>query len=497
MVTHISLLASVLLPALFAPIVLILGRRVGKRVGWVALILLLSITASLTSLLSVVAENPILELYVWAPVTQLSFGLLADGLSLPVLFTLVFVFTFSVLYSIPYMERRIREKYGAENQTAHATYYALFLFYASGVTGAILATNLIEFYLFFECVLVSSWILIFVYGYGEREKIGLTYFLWTHVGALLLLAGILLAHWRTGSFEIADLWKLTGDPIALWVGIAITLGLLVKIGALGFHAWLPSTYAEAPAPVSAIIGATSVCLGTYAIVRFLTPLQQAMFNVSGWIELWALLTILYGGVMALAQRDLKRLVAYLSMSQMNYCVLGAFTYVELGIIGAASYSISHGLAIALLFLMAGSIFHRTGTRDMNRLGGLVAKMPSLIIAALIGFLTIGGVPPTIGFKSKFMLLAGAFERGLASSNLELTVAIVAATVATVLTIAYEFWAVWRVFYGSLPKSLQGVKEVPLTMVIPLIALSVASVVLGIWPAVITVPLESAIGLLVG
>jgi len=482
------LLAAIFLPILAAPLVYVLRRRIGKSIDWVAFIILLSITLLTAPLL--MAQDTIFKEYIWTltPV-KLTFGLLGDGLSIPVLFTMVFVFAFSALHSIPYMKRRMREGDIQESGTMYAVYYAFYLLYAGSVLGAILSTNLIEFYLFFECAVLFSWFLIFIYGYGKRERISIKYFLWTHVGAIFLLTGILCAFRYIGSFEIADLWRINESPIGVWIGLAITLGILVKIGALGLHGWLPYTYGEAPAPVSAVLGATSVLLGTYSLARLLTPFREVMFGVSGWLELWALLTILYAGVMALVQSDTKRLVAYLSMSQMNYCFLGVFTYMKHGVLGAVSYSISHGLAIALLFLVAGSIQYRTGTRDMDKLGGLAAKLPSSIIATLAGFLTIGGVPPSVGFKSKFILLTGAFERGFMKSHLELIVAILAATVATIITLAYEFRTVWRVYYGSLPERLRDIREVPVSMVVALLALSALSIILGIWPAIITNPLD--------
>jgi formate hydrogenlyase subunit 3/multisubunit Na+/H+ antiporter MnhD subunit len=230
-------------------------------------------------------------------------------------------------------------------------------------------------------------------------------------------------------------------------------------------------------------------LGTYSLARLLVPFREVMFGISGWLELWALLTILYAGVMALRQSDTKRLVAYLSMSQMNYCFLGVFTYMYHGVLGAVSYSLSHGLAIALLFLVAGAIQYRTGTRNMDELGGLAAKLPSSMIAILVGFLTIGGLPPSVGFKSKFILLTGAFERAIMSSPLEWIIAILAATVATIITVAYEFRTVWRVFYGKLPRQLQDIEEVPLSMIVALLALSTLSIIFGIWPMIITKPLD--------
>jgi len=485
------LLATSFFPLLVVPIVYVFGRRIGKKIGWVALLPLLFVTLFLTLLLvGAIPEYSMIEEYAWAPAIKLKFGLRIDGLSLPELFMLALVFTLVALYSTKYMEYEINQKYSGENKSAYATYYVAFLLYFTGVMGAMLATNLIELYMFFELALISSWFLICTYG-RNGKNVAFTYFIWTHVGSIFLLASILLTGSCIGSYEVADLKLLNGNPMAIWIAAAILVCFYIKMAALGFHAWLPSTYAESPTPISAALGATSVCLGTYAVVRLLTPLRGTLFGVSGWLELWALLTIVYGGLMALIETDLKRLVAYLSMSQMNYCLLGAFTYVKAGVEGAVSYSISHGLAIALLFLMAGSIFYRTHTRDINRLGGLAIKMPSAVIASIIGFFTIGAVPPTIGFKSKFLLLLGAFERAFMSSQLEFTVAVLAA-VATILTIAYELWTVWRVFYGPLPKHLQEVEESPLPITLPLLILSITSVMLGIWPAVVADPVETAI-----
>jgi NADH-quinone oxidoreductase subunit M len=288
---------------------------------------------------------------------------------------------------------------------------------------------------------------------------------------------------------MADLWLIGHSSGAFWVGIAITLGLLVKIGGLGLHGWMPNTYSESPAPVSAVLGATSVMLATYAFSRIIPPFQEALFGVSGWIMLWALLTILYAGAMALVQNDTKRLVAFLSMSQMNYCVLGVFTYAEFGVLGAISYSISHGLAIALLFLVSGALLYKTGSRDMNEMGGLAEKLPTAIIAAVVGFLTIGGVPPAVGFKSKFILLSGAFVRGFETTNMELIIAILAGSLATIITIAYEFRTVWRVFYGKIPEKLKEITTLPREMALTLLVLAALSILFGIWPKLITDPIE--------
>jgi len=484
------LFVMVLLTILPAPIVYLLGRKIGKSVGYLVAAILFCATFVYGLLIPVVEHESILEEFIWtlAPV-RLTFGFLADGLSVPILFAFIFVFAFVALFSIPYMERRLQSGDIPETNAKYATFYTFFLLYAGSVVGSMLSTNLIEFYLFFECALVFSWLLVFMYGYGDRVKISYQYFIWTNVGGGSLLMGILAASWVVGGFDIAALTHIGESPMAFWIGIAIILGLLVKIGGLGLHGWMPNTYAESPAPVSAVLGATSVLLSTYSLARLMPPFKEVLSGVSGWFMLWALLTILYAGAMALVQKDTKRLVAYLSMSQMNYCVLGVFTYVGYGVLGAVSYSISHGIAIALLFLVAGALQYRTGTRDMEKLGGLAEKLPIVVIACLIGFLTIGGVPPAVGFKSKFILLSGAFERGFASSGLELAVAILAGSLATVITLAYEFRTIWRIFYGKLPESLKGIKEIPINMAIALLSLSALSIVFGIWPSLFTNAIE--------
>jgi NADH-quinone oxidoreductase subunit M len=484
------LLITILGSFLLSPIVYLLGKSTGKNVRWLVFGIFLVISMVFAGLMPIVEHDVVLEEYNWvASPVQLVFGFLADGLSVPVIFTYLFVFAFATLFALPYMEKRFNLDDIEENNEQYARFYTLFLLYGISVAGSMLATDLIQFYLFFEMALVFSWFLVLLFGYGDRRRNSLVYFIYTHIGGGVLLLGILGSYWNIGSFEISALENIASYPNAFWIGIAIAVGLLVKIGALGLHGWMPDTYSESPAPVSAVLGATSVLLSTYSLARLMPYFQGVLHGVSGWFELWALATILYAGIMAIVQKDSKRLVAYLSMSQMNYCVLGVFTFIDFGVLGAISYSISHGLAIALLFLVSGALLYRTGTRDMTEMGGLAEKLPIVILATLAGFLTIGGVPPAVGFKSKFLLLSGAFVRGFESSWMELGVAILAGSLATLITLAYEFNAVWRVYYGKLPEKLQSVTMVPMPMAISLIVLSALSIIFGIWPALITNPIE--------
>lgn len=483
----IPLLQTLVVPAVFVPIVYAIGRGVGKRVGWLTFLAL----AYGLALLSLVAlgvlrtGEPCLEEWDWAPVAALRFGLLADGLSLPIVLTVAFLCTIDAVYSIRYMEHRIHEEYHRENRAAHATYYALYLLYAIGMMGTVLATNLIEFYLFFELMLVPSWALINSYGYGERERIGMMYFLWTHVGAVIMLSGILTAFVHTGSLEIADMGRLAGTPVARWVVVAMLVGFFVKMAVFGLHIWLPYAHAEAPTPISALLSPAMIGIAAYAITRILVlPLSSVVRALSTYLEIWALVTMVYGGLMALAQDDIKRLLAYSSISQMGYIFLGLSSVTSLGLTGSMFHYVSHGTAKFILFAVAGVLICQAGVRSIRRLGGLADRMPVTALAFILGFLGIAGAPPLNGFQSKWLLFVGFFDKALHGSTLDLVVGLLA-LISTSITVGYALWTIRRVFFGPLPEHLKEVKEAPPIMTVPLLVSAVVSVVLGVYPRLVT------------
>jgi NADH-quinone oxidoreductase subunit M len=484
------LLQVLVVPLVFVPIAYLGGRALGRNTGWLAF---LPLVYTLYLSLSVAAEAhggaPHLEIYGWAPEAGLTFGLLADGLSIWMLLTINILCLLVSLYSIPYMEHRFHEW---EHETgehigpqAYGTYYALYLLYAVGMMGTVMATNLIEFYLFYELMLVPSWALINNYGYGERERIGMMYFLWTHVGAVLLLAGILTSYWITGSFEVKALSAIAGSPLAPWIAIAILIGFFTKMAVFGLHIWLPYAHAEAPTPISALLSPAMIGIGAYAAARLVViPLQPIFSRFSLAFSLWALLTMVYGGLMALAQDDIKRFLAYSSVSQMGYLFLGLASASAFGVSGTIFHYISHGLGKCILFGVAGILICQVGTRSIKKMGGIADRMPLTAILALLGFFTIGGVPPTMGFLSKFMIFSGVFNSALRASP-EAVVIAVAAIIMTVLTVGYSLWTVRRIFFGSLPEGLKGVEEAPPSMTIPLLILAILAILGGIYPRLVT------------
>jgi NADH-quinone oxidoreductase subunit M len=233
-------------------------------------------------------------------------------------------------------------------------------------------------------------------------------------------------------------------------------------------------------------------LAAYAIVRLVLPIKGVMESNFLLTLIWGLITMIYGGMMVMAQTDIKRLLAYSSMSQMGYLFVGLASATTLGVTGSMMHYISHGLGKAALFLSVGAIMHQTGIRDIRKLGGLAVKMPISALAFFIGAMNIGGIPPTVGFISKLMIFMGAFGPGAHALSTDFILALVA-ILSTALTIGYTMMAMRSIFYGPLPEHLEEVKEANLYMTIPMLLLCFLSIVLGAYPRPILDPLIQIVG----
>jgi NADH-quinone oxidoreductase subunit M len=468
------LLASVVLPLLIAPVVWALSRQFGARVGWIA-----AIPLTISTLVAILSGwlGTVVERFRWEPMGY--FGFRADGLSIPIVFTVSLLCSVISVYSMPYMTHRL----GKESRE-YGLYFALYLLYSTGMIGAVLATNLIEFYFFFELMLIPSYFLIARWGYGDRDRISFMYFMWTHVGALALLAGILTLWVVSGTFDLSALASaIIPKPYRFWITIMILIGLLVKMAAFGVHIWLPHAHAEAPTPISALLSPAMIGIGGYAIVRILMTISPDLIGaISFQLGIWALITMVYGALMALVQDDIKRLMAYSSISQMGYILLGIASVQVQGVSGSMFHYLSHGMGKGILFMVAGIIIVQAhGTRSISKLGGLARKMPVTATAAMIGFLTILGVPPTSGFISEFLIFLGLINSAMHPLIFQKLIVAIGAVVSTALTAGYTLWTMKRVFFGSMPAEMEEVVEAPLTMTVPLIALAGTAIFLGIFP----------------
>jgi NADH-quinone oxidoreductase subunit M len=364
-------------------------------------------------------------------------------------------------------------------------YFALYLTFSMGMLGTVLATNLIEFYVFFELMLVPAFFLVAFYGYGERKRIALMFFFWTHVGAVVLLLGLLAMGFFAGGFDYDTVKENVGKIPDQWLVLivfSLVIGLGVKLAAFALHIWLPYAHSEAPTPISALLSPAMIGIGAYGLLRLWLELLVGDYSqYSIYINLWGLATMIYGGAMALMQDDIKRVLAYSSISQMGYILFGLGSESVLGITGATLMYVSHGLGKAILFMMAGSIILQTGTRSMSKLGGLAGRMPYTAVIAMIGALTIMGIPPTSGFMAEWILFNGVLQSGVTNSDTLRIVAFGLGILATVLTAAYILWMYKRIFFGKIPEQYSKIKDSNRYVTVTMAALAAITLFLGVYP----------------
>ena len=515
------LLIATFLPLLVSPISYILSKKSGSNATtWFSF----GILAISTMLLLIASSNlqggrsAYVESYAWSQFGN--FGLRIDGLSLPFAIIINILCTVLTLYSKPYMLHKIKESYeensgkresapdsneyksnaggneiktltvskSAEEQYVNhhmGLYFALYLTFSMGMLGTVLATNLIEFYVFFELMLVPSFFLLAFYGYGERKRIALMFFFWTHVGAVVLLLGLLAMGLFAGGFDYDTVMQNVDKIPDQWIVLivfALVIGLGVKLAAFALHIWLPYAHSEAPTPISALLSPAMIGIGAYGLLRLWLELLVGDYSqYSIYINLWGLATMIYGGAMALMQDDIKRVLAYSSISQMGYILFGIGSESVLGITGATFMYVTHGLGKAILFMMAGSIILQTGTRSMSKLGGLAGRMPYTAVIAMIGALTIMGIPPTSGFMGEWILFNGVLQSGLENSDTLRIVAFGLGILATVLSAAYILWMYKRIFFGKIPEQYAKIKDSNRYITVTMAALAAITLFLGVYP----------------
>jgi formate hydrogenlyase subunit 3/multisubunit Na+/H+ antiporter MnhD subunit len=300
-----------------------------------------------------------------------------------------------------------------------------------------------------------------------------------------LLLGLLAMGFFAGGFDYATVKANVAKIPAQWLSIivfALVVGLGVKLAAFLLHIWLPYAHAEAPTPVSALLSPAMIGIGAYGLLRlWLELLTGSYAQYSLYINMWGLATMIYGGAMALMQDDIKRVLAYSSISQMGYILFGLGSESILGITGGTLMYVTHGLGKGILFMMAGSIILQTGTRSMSKLGGLGGKMPYTAVIAMIGGLTIIGIPPTSGFMSEWILFNGVLQTGIHDMN-SLRIALFGfGILTTVLSSAYILWMYKRIFFGKIPQELVHVRDANRYITVTMAALAALTLVIGVYP----------------
>lgn len=426
---------------------------------------------------------------------DIGFSLVADNLSF-VMAAIIFILSLAaIMYSFGYMKK----------EEGQGGYYALLVLYIAGMVGVVLAGDLVQFYVFWELMLIPSYFIIAKWGSKPNAvKIAFKYFIFTHVGAMAILIGIGGLWVFGGSFNIATLIAggITAPAtIIRLLTILLILGFSVKMAIFPLHTWLPDTHGEAPTPISAILSGVMIETAAYAILRICQNIigEPGMGGWMRWVLIgFAVFTMIYGGIMALAQKDTKRLFAFSSISQMGYIFFGLGTFTLFGSTGSMFHIVSHALAKGSLFMVAGilmtQIGHKKG-RDIKQLGGLGLKMPITTIVALIAALSLAGMPPLAGFMSEWIIFGGGAELaklGPTSGALGIT-AMIFAILSTALTATYVLLFMKNVFLGPPKEEFKDVKDPSPYMWVPLVILAILSFVIGILPNSVLIFISTYIG----
>jgi NADH-quinone oxidoreductase subunit M len=490
MVTPFVLVVSVAI-LLIAPIIIFLFGKINVDLAkWSAFgfVLLAAIFFALSfgdvyNLGSLELTVPWLNFAIGSRNVTVNFSLVADNLSFPIV-AIIFILTLAaIMYSFEYMKDK--EKQGA--------YYALLVLYIAGIVGVVLAGDLVLFYVFWELMLIPSYFIIAQWGSKPNAvKIAFKYFIFTHIGAMAILVGIGgLWAYGSGNFLISALSFSAGNSIIKLLSVLFLVGFSVKMAVFPLHSWLPDTHGEAPTPISAILSGVMIETAAYAILRIVVDVIRPQDDpaTGKWLT-WSLVavavfTMMYGGLMALAQKDTKRLFAYSSISQMGYIFFGLATFTAFGANGAMFHIVSHALAKGSLFMIAGvlmnQIDHHKG-RDIRQLGGLASRMPITAVLGLIAALSLSGLPPLAGFMSEWIIFEGGLHFSSTAVGFPLgIVAMIFAILSTALTASYTLLFMKNVFLGPPQEEFKDVKDPKWTMLVPLIVLAVLSFVIGILP----------------
>jgi len=404
----------------------------------------------------------------WIPSFGIGFHLSLDGISMVLLLLTFFLGLLSVLCSW----KEIREKKGF--------YYFNLLWTLAGISGVFLAMDLFLFYFFWEVMLVPMYFLIAIWGDSNRRYASYKFFIFTQAGGLLMLLAILALYFVHGhqsghyTFDYFSLLSTALDPpAARWLLFGFLTAFAVKLPVVPFHSWLPDAHSEAPTAGSLILAGLLLKTGAYGIMRFALPFfPQASAAIQTWAMLFGVIGILYGAMLAFAQTDLKRLIAYTSVSHMGFVLLGIFTFREMAMQGVVLQILTHGISTGALFVMAGMLKERLHTRDIRRMGGLWTEMPAMGGLAMVFAMASLGLPLLGNFIAEFPILLGTFPVNASFA--------VMAGIGLVLSSLYSLRMVQNVFLG--PASLtQPVKDLDTREWIILGLLAIGIVLLGLYP----------------
>ena len=442
--------------------------------------------AAITFILSVIlatqfdasaGQSQFVEFLPWIDTLGLNYNLGVDGLSLP-LVILNCLLTGVAIYSTD--ESIVRPR----------LYYSLILLITGGVTGAFLAQNLLLFFLFFEVELIPLYLLIAIWGGARRGYAATKFLIYTAFAGIVLLAAFLGTGWLSGasSFDIGGVIGEShlagGSPLPLVRQIVLLAGILlafgIKIPLVPFHTWLPDAHVEASTPVSVLLAGVLLKLGTYGMLRFgLGLFPDAWAVAAPWLASWAVVSVLYGASCAIAQKDMKKMVAYSSVAHMGYILLASAAATPVSMLGTVLQMVSHGLISAVLFLTVGVVYKKSGSRNIDVLQGLFNPdrgLPVIGSLMILGVMASAGIPGLAGFIAEFLVFRGSLQAFPVQTLL--------CMIGTGLTSIYFLIMVNRAFFGRLSDLVVNLPQVRWNDRIPPLVLAVIIAIMGVQPGVI-------------
>ena len=450
---------------------------------------------------------------VWMRSWNIEYFVGVDGLSIAMVILTAFVFLVAALASVPWWGRLDDAHHPHFSKRRVPGYWILFLLLEVGVLGTFSAQDFFLFYVFWEVMLLPMYFLIGIWGAPPRVDedgrvrggpyAAIKFFLYTLAGSVLMLLAMIALYFTSGPAKLVDgtatnhtfnLVYLTamshgglfasaapilGIAFSKIIFVALFIGFAIKVPMFPFHTWLPDAHVDAPTPISVILAGILLKTGMYGIFRFnFQMLPDAMAWAVWGVAIFGVINIVYGAFVCMAQKDLKKLIAYSSVSHMGFCLLGLAALTPQGLVGSIFQMVSHGIISPMLFLIAGVIYDRAHTREINGFGGLAAKLPEYAGLTGLAFMASLALPGLAGFVGEVLVFLGAF--GAAGGALRGLVAI--AALAAIVTAGYYLWTMQRMFLGPLNEKWNHLWDVNWRERLTLYPLAAITIVLGVWPA---------------